>query len=72
MHQIKLFVDIESNVESMEDRINNWLAESNARVLNVIGNIAPQTITADAKGTALGDRKFSSSDMFVAVVYEKS
>ncbi len=70
MHQIKLFVDIESNVESLEDRINQWLKESGAKVVNVFGNIAPQTVTKDQSGTSLGERRFSSSDMFVAIVYE--
>ena len=72
MQQIKLFVDIESNIESMEERINRWLTESNARIVNVFGNIAPQTVTPEAKSSALGERKFSSSDVFVAIVYEQS
>ncbi len=70
MHQIKLFVDLESNAQAMEDRINDWLKESGAKVINIVGNVAPQTVTAESKGTALAERKFSSSDLFGAVVYE--
>lgn len=69
MHQIKLFVDIESNVAAMEGRVNDWLRESNANVVKVFGNIAPQTVTPDAKGSGVAGRKFSSSDVFVAIVY---
>ncbi len=70
MPKIKLFVDIESNIENMETRINDWITGSNAKVINVFGNIAPQTVTGDAKATATGGRRFSSSDVFVAIVYE--
>ena len=70
MHQIKLFVDLESNVVALETRINDWLRKSEAKVVNIFGNIAPQTTTSEAKTTALAERKFSSSDLFIAVAYE--
>ncbi len=70
MHQIKLFVDIESNVQAMEEKINHWLNQSGAKVVNIFGNIAPQTVTTETKGSSLGERKFSSSDLLVAIVYE--
>lgn len=70
MHQVKLFVDIESNIEAMEERVNKWLASSGAKVINIFGNIAPQTVTHEAKGSTLDTRKFSSSDLFLTVVYE--
>ena len=70
MHQIKLFVDIESNVDAMETRINTWLRESGAEVIKIFGNIAAQTVTPESKTTALAERKFSSSDLFISVVYD--
>lgn len=72
MHQIKLFADLESNLAAMEAKINDWLQKSGARVVNIFGNIAPQTATLESKSTALAERKFSSSDVFIAVVYEQT
>ena len=70
MHQIRLFLDIESNAESMERKVNDWLKESGAKVVNIFGNIAAQTVTPEAKSSTMNTRKFSSSDLFVVVVYE--
>ncbi len=70
MQQIKLFVDIESNLETLESKVNAWLKESGAKVVNIFGNIAPQTATPESKLKSLGDRAFASSDVFIAVVYE--
>lgn len=70
MQQIKLFIDIESQVESLEAMVNDWLKKSGAKVVNIFGNIAAQTVTPEAKSASLGTRKFSSSDLFIVVVYE--
>lgn len=70
MHQIRVFTDIESNMEALEGRVNAWLRESGAKVINIFGNIAPQTVTSGSQGTALAERKFSSSDVFMVVVYD--
>jgi len=72
VHQIKLFVDVESNLEAMEQKINQWLAGSGAKVVSVFGNIAPQTVTPDTKGSSLGVRRFSSSDVLIAIVYQSA
>ncbi len=68
MQQIKIFKSIESNVTDLERDINAWLKESGARVVNVFGNIAPQTISDPEK--AKGSRGFSPSDILIAVLYE--
>jgi hypothetical protein len=70
VHQIRIFVDIESNVEGLEERVNAWLKESRANIIDIFGNIAPQTVASGSQGTALAQRKFSSSDIFMVVVYE--
>ena len=69
MQQIKIFKSIESDVSDLERDINAWLKASGARVVNVFGNIAPQTIVQATGGT--GGRTFAASDLFMAVVYEK-
>ncbi len=74
MQQIKIFVDIESNFEGLEERINAWLAENaSCRIVNVFGNVAPQThtVSTSSSGTLQGS-KFASSDLMYTVVYEKS
>ncbi len=68
MQQIKIFKSIESDVSDLERDINAWLKESGARVVNVFGNIAPQTISDPEK--ARGNRGFSASDVLIAVLYE--
>ena len=70
VHQVKIFISLESNVEGLEKKINAWLKESGAKVINMFGNIAPQTVTTASKGTMLAERKFSSSDVFITVLYE--
>lgn len=68
MQQIRIFKSIESEVGDLEREINGWLQESNVKVLNMFGNIAPQTILSD---TAAGSgRAFSPSDIFLVVLYE--
>ncbi len=68
MQQIKIFKSIESDVTELERDINAWLKESGARVVNIFGNIAPQTITDPEK--AKGTRGFSLSDVLVVLLYE--
>ncbi len=68
MQQIKIFKSIESDVTELERDINAWLKESGARVVNVFGNIAPQTISDPEK--AKGTRGFSPSDVLVVLLYE--
>lgn len=74
MHQVKLFVGIEQELAALETQVNDWIRESNARVVNIIANAAPQTPNpAAASRGSLNDggaRRFSSSDIFLCVVYE--
>ena len=68
MQQIKIFKSIESDVSDLERDINAWLKESGARVVNIFGNIAPQTITDPEK--VKGSRSFSPSDVLIVLLYE--
>lgn len=76
MQQIKLFKGIESEIDVLERDINRWLSESGAKVINVFGNIAPQTLrpgnggAGGSLGGPQGGRAFGASDIFLAVVYE--
>jgi hypothetical protein len=66
MQKIKIFKNIESEIVSLEEEINEWLSESGATVIHMSGNIAAQTPT----NTGMGGGSFSSSDLLVLIVYE--
>ena len=68
MQQVKIFKSIESEIAAMEEEINGWLSESGARVVQMSGNIAPQTQVDNSLGG--GGSSFSSSDVIVMIVYE--
>lgn len=68
MHQVKLFKGLESELHSLEAEINAFLAEKGAAVVNVFGNIAPQS--ESHTDTRLGTGH-TASDIFIVVVYEK-
>ena len=74
MHQVKLFVGVEQEIDMLERQVNEWIREHNARVLSITSNIAPQTPNPAAVGRgSLGDtsaRRFSPSDIFLCVTYE--
>ena len=72
MQQIKIFKSIESDVADLERDINAWLKESGARVVNVFGNIAPQTPAYLATKSEQTGRRFHPSDVFLAIVYRKA
>ena len=68
MHQVKFFKGIESEITELQNQINDWLKSEGVKVVNIFGNIAPQTIRAGAGG----ERQFPPSDVFIAVVYEST
>src|SRR6185295_13920693 len=39
MHQVKIFKGLESNLPALETEINEWLAKSGVRILQVFGNL---------------------------------
>jgi hypothetical protein len=63
MQKVKLFKSIESELGSLEKEINEWIATTQAKVISITGNIAPQT-----GHTAIGT--FSASDVLVVIMYE--
>ena len=71
MHQIKIFKSLESEISHLEKQVNAWLTESNVRVLNMFGNISPQTQSTDSTTTAISRGAFPPSDVLLVVLYEK-
>lgn len=65
MQQVKIFKSIESEIPALEEEINQWLADTGAKVINITGNIAAQS----AQGASLGG-SFSASDVILFLLYE--
>ncbi len=65
MRQVKIFKSIESELWTMEKEINVWAEETGSQIVNVSGNIAPQTAASPGQG-------FSASDVLVVVLYERA
>ena len=70
MHQIRLFKNVETSIRDLEKEINDWLKQSKCRVVQVTGNIAPQSGRGEAPSTMGAPRQFGASDVLIAVVYE--
>ena len=43
MQQVKLFKGREDELATLEHQVNLWIAEHQAKVINIVGNIAPQS-----------------------------
>lgn len=70
MQQIKIFKGIENDLSALENDVNRWLRESNAAVKNIIGNIAPQTLSRHVKSEGLSTGEYCPSDVLLIVLYE--
>jgi hypothetical protein len=71
MQQIKIFKGIENELSILEREVNEWLVESGAKVLQIFGNLAPQSIPPTAKSSGLSTSEFAPSDALIVVLYEK-
>ena len=69
MQQVKLFKGIESDVVSLENEINAWIKSSGARIVQMSGNIAPQTGSNSGSGSRIGGGH-TPSDVLIVIVYE--
>ncbi len=65
MHQIKLFKGVENEISQLETDINAWLAETGVNVVEMSGNISPQTPGREAGSST----RFAPSDILVAIHY---
>lgn len=76
-HQIRMFTGHEGETGRMTDEINAWLKQTKVRVVNVFGNIAPQSaLEKPSAGKLAGaesgpGRRFAPSDIFLVVVYDE-
>jgi hypothetical protein len=71
MHRVKIFKGIENSLSELEEEINSWLVESQVEVLQIVGNIAPQTASSKPTATGLTQGDFPPSDVIVVVLYKR-
>jgi len=69
MYQVKIFKGIESNLAGLENEVNTWLAETNARVVQIFGNLAPLSGERN-EGNSLSAYPYVASDVMMVVLYE--
>jgi hypothetical protein len=65
MQKVKIFSGLENDVQGLEGEINRWLEQSGARIVSLVGNIAPQS--GGGQTLAAGN----PSDILVMVLYEE-
>ena len=72
MQQIKIFKAIETGIPQLESQVNEWMAANKVRVIQITGNIAPQTsITDPASPGYITKSPHGPSDVLLVVLYEK-
>ena len=64
MQQVKIFKSVDTELGDMETQINQWIAETKAKILSIEGNISPQAGKHGIQGS------FSAADVLVIVLYE--
>jgi hypothetical protein len=69
VHQVKIFKALEVETDSLETRVNQWLAQTGAKVLSISGNIAPQSEGHTGRTTGLGSAG-NASDVLLIILYE--
>ena len=70
MRQIKIFKGSETDLPHLEESVNRWIRENGVEVVQVFGNIAPQTVFPDANRSILHKTAYTPADVFIVVVYE--
>ena len=70
MQQIRFFKSTEADLNDLQAEINDWLAQSGAKVVQIFGNIAPQTVVPEDASHGLTKSAFAPSDVLIAVAYE--
>lgn len=71
MQRVKMFTGLEDQTQSLEQEINSWVENSGAKIIQISGNIAPQSVGQNNPSDGLGAAGRPPSDLFVVILYEK-
>jgi hypothetical protein len=77
MHQVRIFIGKEDDTLRLAKDINEWLAYDDVKVVNIFGNMSPQTIQDRSEsgrilGAEGGGRRYAPSDIMLVVVFEQA
>lgn len=72
MHQIKIFKGVESELEELEKTVNDWIRQSGVKLLDVTGNIAPQSESQGGSARTSSNFRYAPSDVIIIITYEQS
>jgi hypothetical protein len=72
VHQIKIFKGLEDDTSTIEHQVNEWLSANQVRVVQIFGNVAPQTLATDMVKNTLSRTTHPPSDVLLVVLYEQS
>jgi hypothetical protein len=78
MHQVRIFIGKEDDTLRLAKEMNDWLAHDDVKVVNIFGNMSPQTIQDRAGeggrllGAEGGGRRYAPSDIMLVVVFEQA
>ena len=70
--QIKIFKGHESETTTIEHEVNEWLAAHPVKVLQIIGNVAPQTQVPESVRNTLSKTAHPPSDVLLVILYEQA
>ena len=70
--QIKIFKGHESETSTIEHEVNEWLANNPVKVVQIIGNVAPQTQVPETAKNSLSRTAHPPSDVLLVILYEKA
>jgi hypothetical protein len=71
MHQIKIFKGLENDIGNLEAEVNRWLAQSKVGVIQMFGNLAPQSTSAGSARSGLSGAAIPPSDVLLIVLYDE-
>lgn len=70
VNQIKIFKGLEDDTSTIEHDVNEWLSENKVRVIQIFGNVAPQTLAPETVKNTLSKTNHPPSDVLLVVLYE--
>jgi len=71
VHQIKIFKGLEDDASTIEHDVNDWLEKEKIKVIQIFGNVAPQTLATETVKNTLSRTNHPPSDILLVVLYEK-
>jgi len=71
VHQIKIFKGLEDEGTTIEHDVNEWLEKDKVKVVQIFGNVAPQTLAPEVVSNTLSRTNHPPSDVLLVILYEK-